>query len=96
MKQVIVTDKAISDIEKGKKWYNKKQENLGGKFSDYVFDCFEEIQLRPLIYPNKHRYTRELYIKKYPYLIIYSIEEKYIFILRVFPCKTNPKKKYKQ
>jgi hypothetical protein len=34
-------------------------------------------------------------VKKYPYIIIDSIEEEIIFILRVFPCRTNPKKKYK-
>jgi plasmid stabilization system protein ParE len=96
VKQTIVTDRAIYDIEKAKKWYEKQQENLGNKFADYVFKCFGEIQKNPLAYPSKYKYVREMYIRKYPYLIIYSVEEKVIFILRIFPCKTNPKKKYKK
>ncbi len=94
MKQIIFTNRAIGDIKKAKKWYEKQQENLGNKFADYVFKCVDEIKSHPLSYPNKYKYVREMYIRKYPYLIIYSIEEKIIFILRVFPCKTSPKKKY--
>jgi plasmid stabilization system protein ParE len=95
VKQIIFTDPAIGDIERAKKWYEKQQQNLGNKFVDYVFKCVDEIKNHPLAYPNKYKYVREMYIRKYPYLIIYSVEEKIIFILRVFPCKTSPKKKYK-
>lgn len=95
MLQLVITNRAIADIEKAKKWYDEQQEDLGNKFADYVFKCVDGIKTNPLFYPNKYKYVREMYIKKYPYLIIYSVEEKIIFILRVFPCKTNPKKKYK-
>lgn len=94
MAQLIITNRAISDLEKAKKWYAEQQSDLGIKFADYVFKCFDEINKRPFGYPNKYAQTRELFVKKYPYLIIYSIEENFIFILRVFPCKTNPKLKH--
>jgi hypothetical protein len=95
MKQVIITNRANSDIAKGRDWYESKEQNLGFKFMDCVYNCIDEIKKRPFGYPAKHRYTREMYVKKYPYLIIYSLEEEIIFILRVFPCKANPSKKYK-
>lgn len=94
-KQVILTNRAIDDIEKAKKWYTKQQDGLGNKYVDYIFKCIDEIKIHPLAFPNKYKYVREMYIKKYPYLIIYSVEENIIFVLRVFPCKTSPKKKYK-
>jgi toxin ParE1/3/4 len=92
---LVFTDKSLSDIREAKVWYNKQQKDLGEKFADTVFKCAVEIQLAPLGYPNKYKYTREKYIKKFPYLIIYSVEENVIFILRVFSCKKNPKKKYR-
>lgn len=94
MKQLIVTNKAIKDIEIAKKWYDEQQEYLGSKFADCIFKSFNEIQQQSLSFPNKYKYTREMYIKKFPYTIIYSIEENIIFILRVFHCKINPNKKY--
>ena len=94
MQQLIFTNRAIADIAKAKKWYNTQQPNLGLKFADYIFKCAEEIHSNPLFYPNKYKATREYVVKKYPYVIIYSMEENYLFILRVFSCKTNPKGKY--
>ena len=93
--QLVFTDVSINDITKAKTWYEKQQTGLGKKFTDIVFKSAREIQLAPLAYPNKYKYTREKYIKKFPYLIIYSIEEDIIFILRVFNCKKNPDKKYR-
>ena len=95
MYQIIITNKAIKDVEKAKEWYDNQQEDLGTKFADYIFECIYEISKHPLFYPNKHKFTREKFVKKYPYLIIYSIEENILFVLRVFPCKTNPKNKYR-
>jgi plasmid stabilization system protein ParE len=94
MNRLIITNSATGDMNKAKRWYNKQQSGLGFKFVDYIFDCFEQIRKHPLGYASKYAYTREMVVKKYPYLIIYSIEENVLFILRVFPCRTNPKKKY--
>jgi len=93
--RLIITNSATNDINKAKRWYNKQQPGLGFKFVDYIFDCFEHIRKHPLGYANKYEYTREMVVKKYPYLNIYSLEEDVLFILRVFPCRTNPKKKYR-
>ena len=95
MYQLILTNKAIDDITEVEEWYEKQQKELGYKFADHIFNCLEEIKRYPLAYPCKHKHTREMYVRKFPYLILYSIEEKILFILRIFPCKTDPKKKYK-
>jgi toxin ParE1/3/4 len=95
MERPIITNRATKDIAKGRDWYETKRLDLGYEFMDFVYQCIEEIHKRPLGYPVKHKYVREMYIRKYPYVIIYSIEEAIIFILRVFPCKNDPQKKYK-
>ncbi len=95
MGKPIITNRANSDIAKGRDWYEEKRQGLGYEFMDHVFKCVDEIQKRPFGYPVKHKYVREMYIRKYPYVIVYSIEEAIIFILRVFPCKNDPEKKYK-
>lgn len=93
--QLFFTDKSIRDIRKAKAWYENQKKGLGRKFADAIFKDVEEILSAPLAYPNKYKYTREKVVKKFPYLIIYSVEENVIFILHVFACKRNPKKKYK-
>ena len=58
MNQIILTNRAIDDIVRAKKWYEKQQENLGNKFTDHVFKCVDEIKNHPLAYPNKYKYVR--------------------------------------
>jgi|ERR1051325_1496973 plasmid stabilization system protein ParE len=96
MYRLVITDVAISDIIQGKSWYNDKQKNLGDRFADAIFKSISDIKRNPNAYPNKYKYTREKYVRKFPYVIIYSIEEGVIFILRIFACKQNPAKKYKR
>jgi plasmid stabilization system protein ParE len=95
MYQLIITNKAIKDTENARNWYNQQKENLGFKYLDHIFECFEDIKKRPFIYPARYNSTREMVVRKYPYLIIFTVEEDYIFVLRVFPCKMDPKRKYK-
>ena len=95
MYRLVITDAAVSDIVQGKSWYDEKQENLGDRFVDKIFQPIRKIHRHPNVYPSKYKHTREMYVRKFPYVIIYSIEEDVIFILRVFACKQNPVKKYK-
>ena len=93
--QLVLTNRSLSDIEKARAWYNKQQTGLGTKFSDAVFKGIEVVHNNPEGNEVKYRFTREKLIKKFPYLIIYSVEENIIFILRVFHCKQSPKKKHR-
>ena len=95
MYRIIFTDYAIEDLKIVKEWYENRQKGLGNQFADYVFKSIGAIKKHPSAFPSKHKNTREMYIGKYPYMIIYSIEEKIIFLLRIFPCKNSPKKKYR-
>ena len=94
MYRLVITDKAVSDIIHGKSWYDEKQENLGDRFADVIFKSINEIKRHPNAYQNKYKFTREMYVRKFPYVIIYSREEGVIFILRVFACKQDDKRKY--
>ena len=91
--QLVLTNRSIADIEKAKDWYDKQQVGLGNRFANATFKSIESVQSNPLGCQIKYRFTREKLVNKFPYIIIYSIEENVIFILRVFNCKQNPKKK---
>jgi toxin ParE1/3/4 len=93
--RLVITNAAVSDISQAKSWYDDKQAGLGGKFAHRIFQSIDIIQRHPNAYPNKYKHTREIYVRKFPYVIIYSIEAEVIFILRVFACKQDSKKKYR-
>ena len=49
MKQTILTDSAILDIQKAKNWYEKLQKHLGIKFVEDVFKHIEVLQEQPFV-----------------------------------------------
>lgn len=92
--KLVLTDRAVIDIHQGRDWYDSKSNGLGARFSDQIFNSIDIIQNNPFSFPCKYRFTREKVVKIFPYVIVYSVEGKVIFILRIFPCKQDPLSKY--
>ena len=91
----IFTEYALEDIIKYALQYDNKQVGLGLRFMEEVFQTAKDILKSPKGYINLFRNTRECRTKIFPYKLIYTIEEKVIYIHAIYPCKANPKKKYK-
>ena len=87
--------KARQEIFEGWKWYEEQQDGLGYRFEDEVFRKIALIQANPLHYPLKKK-THEVITDKFPYLIVYRINEsqKLIMIVSVFHTSRHPKKKH--
>ena len=90
----IFTEHALADIVKQSVYYEEKQKGLGDRFVDEVQNTAEEIRKTPNGFINNYRSSRELKTKHFPYKLIYTIEERIIYIHAVYPCKSNPKRKY--
>lgn len=87
---------AQKDYEESLKWYLKRSEQAGIGFIDAVDFALQQICIHPLRYRNTYRQYYEIGLKKYPFVIIYSIEkeEKLVIIWKIFHYKRNPKKKF--
>jgi plasmid stabilization system protein ParE len=75
-------------------WYETKQAGLGLKFLDALSVCEDSIKKTPTGFQNRYKETREALITPFPYLMVYKVEKDVIYILRVFPTRSNPSKKY--
>lgn len=85
---------ALEDINDIVCWYEKKQEGLGDRFLNSVFETGESLKKVPFGFQSGYKETREAIIPTFPYVLIYSIENRIIYVHSVFPTKRNPKKKY--
>ena len=93
MYRIIIDTDVLTDIQHAVDWYNEQKTGLGEEF----FFAFEkETQLlkqSPYICAIKYDYIRCKLIRKYPFLIHYSISEQFqtIIIAGVFHTSRNPK-----
>ncbi len=84
---------AIIEITEAAKWYNLQQEGLGDQFISEVEQLAFYIGLNPLLFPQKLISIRQAPLKRFPYVILFLVEDKQVFITSVFNCHQNPGKK---
>lgn len=89
---------AAEEYEEAFNWYEKKSYLAADNFIIRIQEAITAICADPYRYRNGYKNLRELPLKKYPYHVIYYINDALstIVIVSIFHAKRNPKKKYKK
>ena len=81
---------ASSDIEVAFQWYEQQQLGLGFEFLAFLDAAFTEVVRRPFSFPKVLRKTRKVVLRRFPYLLFFSIEESRILVTGVFHAHREP------
>jgi hypothetical protein len=94
---VVFLEKAISEMNDSYQWYELQQQGLGEKFLIEIEEYKNIIRKHPELYKINYKKFREIWMKIFPFLIVYYISKtnQEIVIISVFHSSRNPKKKYK-
>lgn len=84
--------RAKNDIQGAIKWYNLKQAGLGKRFHAEVKESFEYLRTNPF-FQNRYDEVRCLPLKKFPFMVHFSVEEKAkrVVVHAVFHTSLNPR-----
>ncbi len=87
---------AADEYEGAFNWYEQKSLIVADNFIIAVQEAMAAVCTNPHRYRNTYRKLRERTIKKYPYNLIYFIDEKrqLITIISLYHHKRDPKGKY--
>lgn len=98
MYNYIVHPIAQQEYETSIEWYAIRSEQTTRNFILNVEKTIAAICLNPHQFRNEYKIFYELGVKKYPFSIIYSIDDsdKIVMITSIFHHKRNPQKKYKK
>ena len=93
----IINKLAAQDIEESFSWYKEKSKRAADNFTIEIENAIEKICGNPKIGKNKYKDAYEIRLKKYPFIIVYLIDEKgkLIIITGVFHHMRNPETKYR-
>ena len=89
--RVVIRPEAENDVKEAFSWYEDKRQGLGYDFLLQVDAGLRFIERNPKIFPSEHKGTRKYLIKRFPYKIVYLIEEERIVVLAVIHGRRNPK-----
>tara|TARA_R110002072_G_scaffold138552_8_gene281787 strand:- start:1016 stop:1327 length:312 start_codon:yes stop_codon:yes gene_type:complete len=91
---VFNTNDADVDIREASLWYEEQQAGLGFKFLDDVEQILGFLEDRPTVFQKKQGEIREAPLKKFPFVVLYRIEEPdTITVFAFFHTSKNPKRK---
>jgi len=89
------TFRAKIDIIVAYEFYESRRKNLGEQFFDELNNCYQAIALNYKTYKVVHKIYRQAIVKKFPFVILYSVDENDIVITAIFCTSKNPNKKFK-
>jgi plasmid stabilization system protein ParE len=94
----VLTSAAQLDYEESLLWYLERSETAALNFVAAVNDTIQLICNHPQRWRNSYKNFRELSLKKYPFAIIYIIEEdaKMVVITAIYHHKRIPNKRFRR
>lgn len=91
--QLEIKHEAFLDIEDAYLYYEARKKGLGSHFLNTLENYMNRIQNYPEHYQIKRTPYREVFIKDFPYLIIFEIEDRKVIVYVVFNTWRNPSQK---
>ena len=92
---LVIEPRALLEIQQAINYYDKQQEGLGERFLNAIEFHFNVLTDKPK-FQIRYSNIRCLRVKKYPYLIHFSIEDKTVYIHAVLHTSLNPGKHWLQ
>jgi plasmid stabilization system protein ParE len=92
--KVFFKQETLVDITEIANWYNEKRNGLGNEFLEELELSIKIIKANPYKYQIQKKEIRQAILNRFPYLIMFEIEEGEIIIYSVLHSKRNPKDKF--
>ncbi len=93
---IILSARAVHEFKKGFLWYAKHSNVAADNFRHEMKAAQEQLEQRPKSFAKKSKLLREIHLKKYPFTIVFRVNDdrKEVLITSVFHQSRNPKKKF--
>ena len=85
-----VRKEAEFDISKTFDFYEEHRLGLGHDFILCVDAALSKIERNPLLYKRIHKNLRRIPIERFPYRILYLVQDQHILVTAVFHARKNP------
>lgn len=88
--KIKITPTALNDLQNAIEYYNGEQKGLGKKFHIAVETMFVQLLKVPASGSFMYDTVRYRVMHKYPYIILYELDDNFIKIYRIFNTSQNP------
>lgn len=97
---LIIKEEAHLDIANAYEYYEKKQQGLGERFLQAIIKRYNDLMQHPTHYSfipeDSQKLLRDVKLEKFPYLIVYEINDDKVIIYAVHNIHQHPDKKFRK
>ena len=96
--RIVYQPRAINEYEEATAWYKERSVQAAENFDAAVNSKIDFLRVHPLRYKKTYKDFHEIRIQKYPFNIIFLVDEvkMMVIISSLYHHKRNPKKKYRK
>ena len=87
---VVLIPPADKELEEAIDYYNDQMPGLGGQFYQDFLDAINYISIAPKAWRKVGDHTRRISLKRFPYLVLYVLDEDDILITCIAHQHRNP------
>ena len=91
MLPVVLRPEARAEFDEAFDWYERQRHGLGEEFTARVQEVFDRIADTPEAYEQVLLGVRRGIVHRFPYQVLYQVEERQVLVLAVFHGKRDPK-----
>ena len=88
---IVINPEAEADLAEAKSWYNRQVPGLGDDLISRVEAVFRSLQRSPKMCVRVFEETRLSLMPRFPYAIVYRIDDTQITILAVYHTSRDPR-----
>jgi len=89
IREVLVLEEAVSDLNNGRLFYEEKQPGLGDHFRNTLLSDLESLVIYGGIHVKAMGFHRML-SKRFPYAIYYEVKDHGAYVVAVLPMRRDP------
>lgn len=89
--RVVFRPAARKELLDARTWYEARATGLGLEFARAVDVAIEQVRRTPLAYPALDGEFRHIYLRRFPYSIIYHVSETELVVLACFHHRRKPR-----
>lgn len=88
---IVLSEAAREDIGRAVRWYRERSERLAREFLADVESCLEGLSALPMRHPISHRDVRRARLRRFPYMVLYTIRRERVHAFGVFHLHPDPR-----
>jgi plasmid stabilization system protein ParE len=89
---LVLTERAREDVERVAAWYRARPERLAREFLADVAHCLAGLEDFPERHPAVHRGVRRAQLRRFPYMILYTIAAARVCVIGCFRLHQDPRR----